>query len=316
MALVTKKPWRPLSDQEKLQRVLEATGMGPVSVAKELEVSYRSVHRWLRGEAQPQPRESRDIDELFKAHVDLRPVIASLKKTFKSPIEQLRRNAELRDRLMLMMTYHSNAIEGSRMTMRETEAALAGEAVRGKQFMEVLEAVNHRNAMLHVIERVQTGMQIDEDYIQDIHALVMYNFNDKLPGRYRTGYVNLTNTEKVLPSAQMVPVKMRELLRADSNAGDNNARDPITKIARDHYEFEAIHPFFDGNGRTGRLLMMTQLLAQGLPPGIIEIDDRYKYYMALGRGDLGDFKNMIQMVCEAVLKGYALFAEALSAPHR
>jgi hypothetical protein len=55
--------------------------------------------------------------------------------------------------------------------------------------------------------------------------------------------------------------------------------------------------------------MMTQLLSQGLPPAVIEVDDRYKYYMALGKGDFGDFKNMIQMTCDAVLKGYALFSE-------
>ena len=300
-----KKLWQPLSDREKLQQVLDATGMGPVDAARELEVTYRTVHRWLKGETKPHPRESEEIDDLFKAHVDLRPVVDKLKGTIGSPAEQLQENAALRERLMVMMTYHSNAIEGSRMTMRETEAALAGRPVRGKEFPEILEAVNHRNAMSYLIESIRPGFFIDERYVLDLHARVMYNFNDKLPGRYRTGYVNLTNTEKILPSAQMVPVKMRQLL-AGCNGDDP---DLVTQVARDHYEFESIHPFFDGNGRTGRLLMMAQLLRQGLPPAIVEIDDRTKYYMALGKGDMGDFKNMIQVVCEAIMKGYAAFAE-------
>ncbi|MBN1959551.1 MAG: Fic family protein [Deltaproteobacteria bacterium] len=296
--------FNPFTDQEKLQRIIKVTGLGPVALAKELEVTYRTIRRWLNGESKPQPRESHDIDDLFKAHVDLRPYVLKLKNSLKKPADLLRNNSQLRERLILMMTYHSNAIEGSRMTMRETADAIAGKNVRGKEFLEVLEAVNHGNAMLHMIETVRPALKIDEDYLKKIHSIVMYNFNDKLPGKYRTGYVNLTNTEKVLPNAQMVPVKVRELMKTI------NASEPdiLTQVARDHYEFEAIHPFFDGNGRTGRLLMQTQLLKHGLPPAIIEIDDRYKYYMALGRGDLGDFKNMIQLICDAVLKGYALFS--------
>jgi Fic family protein len=299
------KPYSPPSDAERLQQIMDVTGMGPVDLAKELQVTYRSLHRWVRGEAKPQPRQSRDIDELYKEHVDLRPLVLGLKKILRDPSAVLREDHALRDKLILMMTYHSNAIEGSRMTVRETAAAIEGRKVRGKEPFEVMEAVNHKNAMLHVLERARPGFKIDEEYVLKIHSIIMYNFNDKLPGRYRNGYVNLTNTEKVLPSAQMVPVKMREWL-ADVNKAEP---DPVTKAARSHYEFEAIHPFFDGNGRTGRLMMMTQLLSHGFPPAIIEVDDRHNYYLALGKGDFGDFKSMIQTICDAVLKGARLLSE-------
>ncbi|MEA3492954.1 MAG: Fic family protein [Candidatus Margulisiibacteriota bacterium] len=95
---------------------------------------------------------------------------------------------------------------------------------------------------------------------------------------------------------------MRKLIRGINNYSGNI----IEKVGCDHYEFEAIHPFFDGSGRVGRILMLTQLLSRGFPPAIIEVVDRYKYYLALSKGDLGDFKNLKQMVCDGILKGYNL----------
>ncbi|MBI4396832.1 MAG: hypothetical protein HY548_07040 [Elusimicrobia bacterium] len=59
-----------------------------------------------------------------------------------------------------------------------------------------------------------------------------------------------------------------------------------------------------------RLLMLTQLLMKGFPPAVIQMEDQHKYYYALSRGDMGDFKNLIQLMCESVVKGYRLMTEA------
>jgi len=265
-----------------------------------------TVYRWLDKGIRPHPLSSRRIDELFKQHADLTPVVEKARTSLGDPIRALKDQA-IRDRFLLEMTYHSNAIEGSRMTIKETKKALTGKAVPGKEPFEVFEAVNHKNALLEVLERMKPGFRIDEAYLLRLHSIVMYNFHDKLPGRYRTGHVNLTNTEKALPSAQQVPIRMRAFVNTVNRYGDK----PVTKIARDHYEFEAIHPFFDGNGRVGRLLMLSQLFSRGYPPALIRLDDRYAYYFALGKGDMGDFKNLIQMVCEAVLRGYELLQSPL-----
>ena len=291
-----------IEEKEKLEKIIAQAKMSRSELARLLEVSYKTVYRWIDKGIKPHPGQSRRIDELFKEHVDLREFVVRLKHSSKDPLKLLCENKALRDTFFLEMTYNSNAIEGSRLTRKETEEAIKGERVRGKELFEVLEAVNHNNALSFMLDSVKPNFKIDEAYIFKLHSIVMYNFNDKLPGKYRTGYVNVTNTEKVLPSAQKVPVMMRKFSRGVNSYG----KDIIGKVANDHYEFESIHPFFDGNGRVGRLIMITQLLSKGYPPAMIKIEDRYKYYMALGKGDMGEFSNMVQMICDSIIQGYNL----------
>ncbi|MFH1846288.1 MAG: Fic family protein [Candidatus Omnitrophota bacterium] len=295
------------SDSEKLQKIINTTGISRTALAKRLEVDYKTIWRWLDNGVTPQIRQSRYIDQLFKEYVCLKEIVFKLKKHVKNPLEILKHDEKIQNDFFSNMTYHSNAIEGSRMTLKETEAAIAGKTVKGKELFEVLEAINHKNAMKYMLKTISPDFKINEKYILKLHEIVMYNFNNKLPGEYRTGYVNLTNTDIILPSAQDVPLKMGQLIKK-INFYNN---DPITKIAKDHYEFEIIHPFFDGNGRVGRLLMATQLLSQGLTPAVVRIEDRYKYYIALEKCHSGDFNNITQMVCDSIMAGYELFFPAL-----
>jgi Fic family protein len=291
-----------LTAKEKLQKIIEVTSISRSKLARRLEVSYKTVYRWLDKDVIPHPAQSRDIDQLFKEYVDLQDVVMQLRRKLKDPIKLLKTNNSIKDKFFLEMTYNSNAIEGSRMTEKQTEKIFNGINVKGREIFEVLEVINHKNALNFVLEKINSNFKIDEKYILNLHRIIMYDFNDKLPGRYRTGHVNLTNTEIALPSAQDVPLKMGKFIKNINIYGKNS----IQKIAQDHYEFEGIHPFFDGNGRVGRLIMITQLLSQGFAPAIIRIDDRYKYYMALGKADYGDYYNIAQMLCDSIIEGYSL----------
>lgn len=291
------------SDKEKVVKILEASGTSKAALARALEVDYTTLMRWLRGGVTPQPKQSRDIDQFFKDNVDIRNIVFELKKNIKNPLTIIKENQIIRDNFILKMTYNSNAIEGSRMTLKETKNVIDGNTIKGKELFEVFETINHKNAMKYMIETISSGFKIHKNYILKLHDIVMYNFNDKLPGKYRTGHINLTNANVALPSAQQVPVKMDKLIKNLNMYSE----DPIGEIAKNHYEFEIIHPFFDGNGRVGRLVMATQFLSQGFAPSIIKIEDRYNYYMALEKCSFDNYKNIINMICDGVIEGYRLF---------
>ncbi|MBI5555310.1 MAG: Fic family protein [Elusimicrobia bacterium] len=279
-----------LSDKEKLEMILKATNISRSELARRLEVGYKTVYRWLDQGILPHPAQVKEIDQVFKEYVDLRSTVEGLRRKYPSPILQIVRDTEIRARFEVEMTYNSNAIEGSRMTIKETQMVFDGKTVRGRELFEILEVLNHKNALEFLLGTIKPGFRIDREYVLKLHEIVMRDFPNKLPGKYRTGQVNLTDTTVKLPNAQEVPLKMGQLLKQINTYG----KDPLGKIASDHYDFEAIHPFFDGNGRIGRLLMITQLLGKGFAPAIIRVEDRYAYYIALGKADNGDKRKNVR----------------------
>lgn len=297
-----------LAPREKLQEVLRYLKPSTKSeLARALEVDYRQIHRWLDEGLKPSRAYEKEIDELFRRHVDLSPEVLKRVKPLRDPLAALRNNAKIREEFFVQMIYHSNAIEGNPMTVKDTRAVIHGQVVRGpnKDVAAHMEVVNHRNAIQHLLKTVERGFRITEQFILKLNALVISGFVDQKPGEYRDGYVNLTNTDVITPSAQEVPKRMKELVAGMSRPHAN----PIAKAALDHYHFEVIHPFFDGNGRTGRLILMAQLLSRGLPPSIIRLEDRYKYYTGLERCNLRENLPLINTVAEGVWTGYRLLAE-------
>lgn len=294
----------PKNANEKLAYILEnIAGMTQSRIAGELSTTYLNVHRWIKRPDKPvkNVQMRRDIDALFKKYIDIRPFVLEIAKSVKDPLEILKNDSEVRERFLLKMTYNSNAIEGNRMTERETELVFQDQNIKGK-VSDIMEVVNHRDAMIYMLDTIYKDFKITEAYIFSLHDKIMRGFHSKLPGRYRTGYVNLTNTNVVVPNAQQVPVQMKKLLK---NINDYET-DIIGRVALTHHQFEIIHPFFDGNGRVGRLIMITQLLANGLPPAIVRYADRYNYYWALDQAYEKETQHIIQFVCDCILAGVDL----------
>ena len=183
----------------------------------------------------------------------------------------------LREEFMIEFTYNSNAIEGNTLTLKETAMALEGMTIDQKPLKDHLEAVGHRDAFLYVQDIAQNDTALTETAIKNIHALVLMNRpEDK--GVYRRIPVRIMGafTEPVQP--YMIEPKMAELLKA--NEERMSTMHIVERIARFHLEFEGIHPFIDGNGRTGRLLMNLDLIRNGFPPINVKFTDRKRYYDA------------------------------------
>lgn len=183
----------------------------------------------------------------------------------------------LREEFMIEFTYNSNAIEGNTLTLKETALALEGMTIDQKPLKDHLEAVGHRDAFLYVQDIATKDIQLNESVIKNIHSLVLINRpEDK--GTYRRIPVRIMGayTEPLQP--YMVQPAMEGLLI------ENNKRTEtmniIERIARFHLEFEGIHPFIDGNGRTGRLIMNLDLIRNGYPPINVKFTDRKRYYEA------------------------------------
>jgi Fic family protein len=197
--------------------------------------------------------------------------IASLRPLTAGEVERLR--AEF----MVEFTYNSNAIEGNTLTLKETAMALEGITVDQKPLKDHLEAVGHRDAFLYVQEIATQKVDFSEYVIKNIHSLVLMNRpEDK--GSYRKIPVRIMGafTEPVQP--YMIEPKMTELL--SKNEERKSKMTDIERIALFHLEFEGIHPFIDGNGRTGRLIMNLDLIRNGYPPINVKFTDRKRYYDA------------------------------------
>jgi excisionase family DNA binding protein len=179
----------------------------------------------------------------------------------------------LQDEFLVEFTYNSNAIEGNTLTLQETALALEGVTIDKKPLKDHLEAVGHRDAFLYVVSLVSEKIPISERIIREIHSLVLMDRpEDK--GVYRRIPVKIMGAYHEPPQPYLVPVQMERLV-ADLSK-DN--RHTIETAALFHLNFEGIHPFIDGNGRTGRLILNLMLMQAGYLPIDVKFADRRKYY--------------------------------------
>lgn len=183
--------------------------------------------------------------------------------------------ARLNEEFIVEYTYNSNAIEGNTLTLRETDLVLRGLTIDQKPLKDHMEAVGHKEAFEYVSELVKDNVPISENVIKQIHFLVLADKKDDR-GVYRRVPVRIMGAQHEHVQPYLIEPKMEQLLRDFKESSEHI----VTKLARFHIEFEGIHPFIDGNGRTGRLLVNLVLMKAGYPPIDIKFTDRITYYNA------------------------------------
>ncbi len=183
--------------------------------------------------------------------------------------------AQLNEEFAVEFTYNSTAIEGNTLTLRETEFVLQGLTVDRKPLKDHLEVVGHKEAFDYVCDLVKQNKPLTENVIKQIHYLVLADKKEDR-GVYRRIPVRIMGAYHQPVPPYLIKPKMEQLLRDFGTSQEHI----VTKLARFHAEFEGIHPFIDGNGRTGRLLVNLELMKAGYPPIDIKYTDRVAYYDA------------------------------------
>lgn len=196
---------------------------------------------------------------------------------------------------IIQNTYNSNAIEGNTLTMSETALVLEGVTIDQKPLKEHLEAVGHRDAFLYILEQLKTKVEISERLIKDIHSLVLM---DRVmdSGVYRRVPVTIGGSEIMPPQPYLIQPKMEGLIITSREMEDSH---PVERAAIFHLLFEGIHPFIDGNGRTGRLIMNYDLMKSGYLPISVKFTDRQRYYNCFKNYNKdGSYRDMVELISE------------------
>ena len=206
-------------------------------------------------------------------------------------LEFILSNKEYLEDLITRSTYHSNAIEGSTLTYAETYAILYNDnsfKIEGKEPREIYEAINHKRALELVFKNLQNDEVFDDRFVKRLNETI--NRNIKEAEGYRHVQVFIQGSEHIPPE----PEKVQNLMNYFVYNYNHDEQDIFTKIARYHIEFEKIHPFEDGNGRTGRLLINYELLKNNIPPVVISKEDRVKYFEFLRNNDSKDLAEWLR----------------------
>lgn len=216
----------------------------------------------------------------------------------------------LHEKLIVEWTYNSNAIEGNTLTMSETKVVLEGITIGGKTMVEHLETINHRDAILFIEDLITDEKELTEWNLKNIHALILKGIDDSNAGRYRIENVLISGAKHIPPKHFELNYLMQKLIQEYKD--DWLGLHPIIRATLLHGEFVKIHPFIDGNGRTGRLLLNFELMRSGYTPIIIKNEQRATYYDVLDLAHTTmNYGPFIQLVANLVIESEQLWLSVI-----
>ena len=210
------------------------------------------------------------MNPLFMKIDSLKNTLHQLRPLSKAELQRLR------EEFIIETTYNSNAIEGNTLTLRETALILQeGITIAEKPLREHLDVIGFKDAFYYIIELASHNTPLTEETIKAIHSLVLMNDRENR-GKYRNVPVRIVGAFHTPPQPYMIEPAIDRMLK--QYALWKTEKHILEAVALLHLEFESIHPFVDGNGRTGRLLLNLELIKAGLLPVDIKFTDRRKYY--------------------------------------
>jgi Fic family protein len=205
----------------------------------------------------------RQIDALKQRLLQIRPLDVEALAKIKAAFE-------------MEYTYESNRIEGNTLTLQETALIVCeGVTIGGKSLREHLEAVNHARAIEFIKETARGDIDITERTVKEIHALILHGINRQQAGQYRNVPVMIVGSRHIPPQPYLIAPQMERFI-LQYRRMEADGTHPVLIAAYLHDELVRIHPFIDGNGRTGRLLMNLHLLSKGYAVTALKGDSEAK----------------------------------------
>ena len=217
----------------------------------------------------------------------------------------------LNEEISLEWTYNSNAIEGNTLSLNETRVVLQqGITIGGKTLREHFETINHQKAIDWLTDRVNQKQSLTVKDILHLHFLIMSGIADDFAGVIRTGRVRITGANFIPPNPLKVPELLDELI--EWVIQNPQKLGIVELISVFHHRFVWIHPFFDGNGRTARLVMNLLLMQWGFPPVIILKVDRMKYYRALNEANSYQYSKLFLLIFQGLEQSLDRYLNAIA----
>jgi len=303
-----------MNTRQKLEIIQKMLGLTQTKLAEKFGVSFVAFNNWWTGKAKPRAKMQTYIDEMF-LEVTGQKVIPSTQliakklilqkksKKYQNVVKEILKNPDIRDQFILKLTYHSNSIEGSTLTENETAAILFDNtAIPNKSLTEQLEAKNHQTALQYLFEHVSKKRKVDETLVLKLHSILMNGVRPDA-GMFRNHGVRIVGVALPTANYMSVPKLISEVM---SKAG-KKTDDTLALATATHARFEQIHPFSDGNGRVGRLLMNAMLLNSNFTPAVIRQENKRLYYTYLYKAQTTENQSQLEnFLCEAVMEGFEI----------
>lgn len=300
--------------RQKLEIIQKTLGLTQTKLAEKFGVSFVSFNSWWTGKSIPRPKMRIAIDELFLEitgqkfiPVDQlaakKQILRQKSSKHKSVIAEILDNPDIRDQFILKLTYNSNRIEGSTLTEPDTAAILFDNAaLPNKSLNEQLEAKNHQTALNYLFDYVAKKEKINEGLVLKLHSILMNGIRPDA-GLYRNHPVRIVGADLATANYVKVPKLASEIILQSAK----QVNDIIALSAEIHSRFEQVHPFSDGNGRIGRLLMNAMFLKENFAPAIIYQEQKRLYYNYLYKAQTkGDYSQLENFLCDAVMDGFKI----------
>ena len=303
-----------MKNSQKIKLLLKLSGLTQEKLANKLGVSFVTLNSWLNKRSEPRLKKIKEIDNLLARYTGeqvisedvlqvKKKIIFNKRKKYKNIIKKIKSRSDVYKEFILSLTYNSNTIEGSTLTKNETADILFNNSsLKNRSLTEHLEAKNHQTALEFLFDKVDFKFKITENFILKLHSILMNGVHPQA-GCYRNHGVRIVGANVPTANFLKISILMKDLIIKINKP----EKDFFKTLAEVHSNFEKIHPFADGNGRIGRLIMISMLLKKNLPPVIIKQKNKRFYYKYLNKSQINNEHSLLEdFLCDGILDGFEL----------